>query len=316
MGLDVDLQATKRATKGHANATLRGVTYADLVRGLNASLATTFDGQDAIVHLAAHDAAGNEVTLDSEKAHLAAGALDPRAWRDATGRLHATTNVDLERIQKNPPGTELPFDELRGRLLAKLDVERDDANKRPTVIVDGWTRDLLFTTQPKEVSNGDRTVTVVGRSFHSEGLDAHVKASFDSETGKGAIDAILRDKQGELVEANASSTLPMSAILAGTAREALLVTPVRAHLELPLRSVGDVPALMGSLPVRGNVGLTFDAEGTAKEPHLQALVHARDVTDADDPTPVPISFDAAAIYDGKERARRSWRCRAPRRCST
>jgi translocation and assembly module TamB len=297
VGLDVDLQASKRTTAGHANVDAHGVTYANLVRQLEAKVETNFTGTNAKVHLDARDAAHNQVTLDTENARLAGGALDPHAWMKATGRAHVVTTTDLQHIIHHPPGSQLPFEQLSGRLTATIDVARDDATKRPGVMVDAQTRDLVFTTEPAKEPNGDGTVTVVGRSFHSEGLDAHVKASVDGETGKTAFDAVLKDKEGTLAEANASTKLPVTDLLAGR-KDALLNTFVRTHIEVPTRSIGAVPALMASVPARGKMGLVFDAEGTARAPHLQTLVHLRDIVDADDPTPTPISFDVAAIYDG------------------
>ena len=55
---------------------------------------------------------------------------------------------------------------------AKLDVGRDDATNRPTGNLDSWTHNLVYTSKTAEAPNGDGTVTVVGRSFHSDGLDA------------------------------------------------------------------------------------------------------------------------------------------------
>ena len=47
----------------------------------------------------------------------------------------------------------------------------------------------------------------------------------------------------------------MSAILRGDFHDALLATPMRAHIEVPLRSVHAISPLLGALPVRGDLGL-------------------------------------------------------------
>ena len=156
---------------------MSGVTYAGYIHGLDAKLGTKFDGRHADLHLEARDGSKDTlVTIDSENGQLGAGALDPqRVDGRATGRIHGTTNVDLHRVNATP-GATLPFQELAGWLSARFEVEREDAKRRPTLIVDGWTRDLLLTTEPNTIRNDDNTVTVVGKSFHSEGLDAHLKA--------------------------------------------------------------------------------------------------------------------------------------------
>ncbi len=304
VGLDVDLTASKRTTSGHANVTLAGVDYGTAIKALDAKLATTFDRRRAAVRLDAHTARSS-IAVATENGTLGGGVLDPRAWTTATGRVHGDVNVDLQQLNAAARGAlvssggSLPFDDLRGWLTAKLDVTRDQAGARPRVALDGSTRGLVFTTEPKTVPSGDGTVTVVGRAFHSEGLDATVKGSFDAQTGKAAVDAALADKKGRLVGINFAATLPVEALLGGgDARDALLSTPVRAHLDVPVRSIASVPALFATLPARGEVGITVDLEGTARQPHLQALMHARNIVDADDPTPVPISLDTAAIYDG------------------
>jgi translocation and assembly module TamB len=297
VALDVDLTASRRVTSGHANVRLDGVDYGTEVRHLDAKLATAFDGRRAEAHLDAH-AAKSSLKIDIENGMLGAGALDPRAWTAATGRVRGDVEVDLHQVEAGARG-KLPFDDLRGWLSAKLEVARDDAKLRPTIALDGSTRDLVFTTEPQTVPNGDGTVTIVGRAFHSQGLDAKVKGTFDAQSGKMALEAELADKVGRLVGLNGVTVLPVNAFLgAGDLRAALLVTPVRAHIDVPVRSIGAVPALSSMVPARGELGITADVEGTAREPHLQALLHARNIVDENDPTPVPLSFDTAAFYDG------------------
>ncbi len=297
VGLDVDISASRSSTKGHAGVTLRGVAYGDRVRGLDANVRAKFAGRDADVHVDARDATGDTIAVDSEKGRLGAGALDPRAWAASVGSVHGAVNVDLDRVNEATHGA-LPFDDLRGWLTARLDVTRGDPNHRPSLALDASTRGLVFTTTPKTVPVGAHAVTVVGRSFHSEGLDARATAKLDAETGVTSFGATLTDAKGRLFEADAKTTLPMTALLSGASGDALLGTKVRAHVEMPLHSIGAVPALFESMPVRGEVGFSVDLVGSAKEPHVRALLHGRDLQDAEDSTPVPISFDAAAIYDG------------------
>jgi translocation and assembly module TamB len=297
LGLDVDLETSRRTTDGHVDLSVDRLDYDDGPRGVRASVKSRFEGRQAELHVEAHDAARQRITLDADRVELRGGALDPAAWKGATGKLHGEASFDLQRLLRGARGA-LPFDELRGWLTAKLDVERDDAKRRPDLKLDAQTRGLVLTTEPRTISNPDGTVTVVGRSFHSQGLDAHASATFQGSTGKTDLEAGLADARGHLLDASARATVPVDALLQGRS-EALLDAPVRAHFDVPTRRIGDVPTLLQSVPVRGELGLLVDVAGSARHPHVDALVHGRDLTDADDPSPVPISFDVAAFYDGR-----------------
>ena len=92
----------------------------------------------------------------------------------------------------------------------------------------------------------------------------------------------------------------MKAILAGSPRDALLATPMRAHLEVPIRPVDQIQPFVEMMPVRGKFGFVVDAEGNRERPSRSGPRSCADIVAADDPSPVPISFDSAAIYDGDQ----------------
>jgi translocation and assembly module TamB len=299
VAMNVDVTATRWATKGHATLEASNVTDGKFIKNLTAKLAATFDGRAVEAHLDARDVKLGHVTLDTDGVKLASGGLDPRAWRDATGKVHLQADVDLAKATQASP-IDLPIEQASGSLSAKVDVTRDDAKRQPSVAMDATTKSLAFTTIPGTVPNDDGTVTIVKKPFHSQDIDAHVTASVDAQSGKAKVDAQLHDKVGPLIALSAGATLPTKAIFKGDAAEALLATAVTLHAEVPVRSLETLPPMLGTLPIRGQMGFTLDATGNARTPHVVAEVQAKNIIDGDDPTPIPINFDTKLDYDGND----------------
>jgi translocation and assembly module TamB len=297
VALDVDVTATKHATKGHATITALGVTDGKFVQSLTAKLDAKFDGRAVEAHLDARDPKLGHVKLDTDGAKLAGGALDPRAWRDATGTAHVDVDVDLAKATQASP-IDLPIEQASGALVAKVDLTRDDAKRRPSIALDLATQKLTFTMVAKTTPNADGTLTVVSKPFHSENLDAHVVASVDGDSGATKVNAQVHDKIGVLLAFDAAATLPLRSLFEGTAEEALLATAVKVHAQVPLRPLDSLPPMLGTLPIRGSVGFVLDASGDARSPHITGELQAQNIIDADDPTPIPISFDTKIDYDG------------------
>ena len=306
VALDVDLTATPHATKGHATIDATGMSDGKLVQSVNAKLAATFDGRALDAHVDVRDVSKTadakksglgHLKVDSDGVKLAGGALDPRAWRSATGTVHVDFDTNLAKATRALP-IDLPIEEASGHVSAKIDLTRNDPRHRPSVALALTTRQLAFTLRPGTAPNDDGTVTVVAKPFHSENLDANVAAKIDGETGATEVNAQVFDPLGPLLTLVASATLPVTSLFNGDAQEALLATAMKVHAEVPLRSIPSLPPMLGTYPIRGSVAVTLDATGDAKAPHIDGEIQARNVVNADDPTPIPISFDAKLAYDG------------------
>jgi translocation and assembly module TamB len=297
--IDVDLTATKRGTDGHANLALRGGQLAEVLHGVDASLAASFAGRDVDVKLDASALGAGHVKVTTEGARLGGGLRDPKAFADAVGRVHAEADVELAKLRDAWIG-DFPLEDTKGRVQAKIDVSREEVGKRPSLDFGLQTHGLAFTTKPSSVPNGDGTVTIVGKPFHAEGMDARAAAHLDAQSGEARLDANVHDAHGAVFLAKASTTLPMAALLGGGAREALLATRIKAHAEVPLRPLDDLPPAFDRPPAKGDVGLSLDVDGSAREPRVVLVARARNLRNAEDATPVPVTFDTAVTYDGKD----------------
>ena len=297
LALDVDLAATPRSTKGHLSLDATDVSDGKEVQKLAAKVAATFSGRDADLDVSVDDPRLGALEVKTENVHLAAGALEPRAWTGATGKARARLDMDLAKVTAGAPA-ELPIRDATGRVRARFDVTRDDPHHRPALALHLVTEKLSFSTVPDEIDNGDGTDTIIGKPFHTQDLDAHVVATLDGESGDTTLDADLHDKVGSLLAFKAATKLPVVQMLAGRAKEALLATNVTLHAAVPMRSLDSLPPMLGTLPIRGAVGFNLDVSGTALEPQVHAEVQAKDLLDADDPTPIPIDLDAKLAYDG------------------
>jgi translocation and assembly module TamB len=295
--LDVDVEATRKETVGHADASVHRLDYGDVVRGLEAKIGAAFDGTHARLEVDARDADQNVVTVRADDATLGGGALDPRAFTRAAGSVHALAHVDLARVNSLArPGS--PFHRLKGELTAKLDVDRPDPAKRPALAFDVATRGLHLTTRPPTTPAGDGQLVVVGEAVHSAGVDARVRGHVDTEGGGARVDAILVDHLGELLGARVETTLPMRTLLEGGPVDDYLTTPVKLHAEMPMRKSQDLPKVLARVPMKGDVGFVADVEGTARAPHVHVAAEARNVTDPDAAAPIPVTYDATLDYDG------------------
>jgi translocation and assembly module TamB len=298
IALDVDVTASRTATRGHANINASGVTDGQYLNAFNATIATTFQGRTLDAKIDAGDVKMGHVLVTTEGVRLDGGVLEPAAFRDATGNVHAEVDVDLGKATQASP-VDLPIQEASGRIVAKVEGSRDDARKRPSIAVDVATDKLSFSALPATVPNDDGSVTVVKKPFHSQDIDAHVVASVDGSTGDAKLDVQLRDKAGPLLQANAAAKLPVERLFAGDAQEALLATTATFHAEVPMRSLDSLPPMLGTLPIRGNVAFTLDVKGDAHSPQITSELKAQHIIDSDDPTPIPIDVDTKFSYDGK-----------------
>jgi translocation and assembly module TamB len=298
VAIDVDVTTSETATRGHANIEASGVTDGQYVQAVNAMIATKIEGRTLDAKIDVRDAKMGHVLVTVDGAKLGGGALDPAAFRKATGKAHVEADVDLAKATQAAP-IDLPIQEASGRIVLKLDVSRDDARKRPSVEANLTTDRLVFSTLPTTVPNSDGSLTIIKKPFHSQDLDAHVVASINGSTGDAKVDAQLRDKVGPLLRANVAARLPVDRLFQGNAQEALLATAGSLHAEVPMRSLDSLPPMLGTLPIRGNVAFILDAKGDAHAPKITGELRAQHIIDSDDPTPIPIDLDTTVSYDGK-----------------
>ena len=305
LGLDVDLQASKTTTQGHADVTIAKLGVGRVLRDLDAKLAATFNGRDAHASLDARDAEKDAIALVTDGARLGAGALDPRAWRDATGSVRMTANVDMDRAagtgeSAGAGSLDAPIQKMKGWLTAKLDVERRDARARPTFAFDVRTTHLRFIAKPQTVPAPERDARIViSPPPHVNGVDVSVRGKLDAESGATHVEATLEDTVGKLFDARVDATLPMDALVdRADVKQALVATEIDARAEVPMRSIEDLPPMLKPFSMKGNVGALLVAKGSALAPNVRATVEARDLVDPGDPTPVPVSYEATLTYDG------------------
>ncbi|HEY2510235.1 MAG TPA: hypothetical protein VGI39_05245, partial [Polyangiaceae bacterium] len=297
LAMDVDLAATPRSTQGHLSLDASDVSDGKDIQQLAAKVAASFTGRDANLDATVEGPRLGTVRVTTEDVRLAGGALEPKSWTAATGKARARVDVDLAKVTEGVPA-DLPIRDATGRIQARFDVTRDDPHRRPALALHLATQRLSFSTVPEEIKNPDGTDTVIGKPFHTEDLDAHVVATLDAESGETSLDADLHDKVGSLLSFKAATTLPMVKMLAGQAKEALLATNVTLHAAVPMRSLDSLPPMLGTLPIRGSVAFGLDVSGSALQPQVSAEIRAKDLLDADDPTPIPIDLDTKLTYDG------------------
>jgi hypothetical protein len=202
---------------------------------------------------------------------LAGPALDGDSWRRATFQGSAL----LARVPLWPVGLLLAqgsrVKDLDGHLNATLQIQRNDPDALPSLLLQSGTEELSFSLASRVGSTETLTAYT--------GYALHTNASIDGQSGHAAATAIVTDQHGELLTAESSLDLDLLAFLAdpGALLLQLMQTPIEALVRLHPRPLALLPPLLGVRGLSGNVEAMLRMEGSVARPTLTLTAQARQV---------------------------------------
>lgn len=291
VSFDVDGTLRPDSAKGTLAIDLAGGKLGEWSRG-DVHAEATLDGRSGSAHVTAQLPDTGSLDVSADSIQLGPGSpLQAAAWRGAWGAANVTAHLDAGKLAARLPAGTLPVGALSGAVDVQGHVARDSGHDMsPDVDVTAQTSGLLV--------DGP-----TGKPWQLRGIDASVRLHVDGQTGDTGIDAELVDAHGVLLAVDAgSSAVPYDRLLTGDTDLAGMARtmPFTAHVSLPGRDLGDMPALLGTKGVRGDVAATVTWTGAVSSPTIDA--HATLSRGHVDPRllALPLDLDLSGHYDGAQ----------------
>jgi translocation and assembly module TamB len=286
VALDVDAVASRRGAEGRVDLRARDLALRG-VAGASGWLSASVRGEKVRGEL--HASLGDAGRIDLATAGVALGgaATEVSAWERATGSLTVDGDVDLARLLAKLPAERRPVEAAQGRLILHGKVSRSSSSASPALDLAASTSDLAL----------------VGKGWHTQGLDGDVTVTIDDATGRTQVSARLHDARGALASVEARATLPVAHMLEAKGRLAglLMDLPMEATVDVPRQSLDAMPLAFGLLPLRGDVELDARLAGTARAPRIAIAAKGTNLVARDAATCVrPVDLTATLAYDGQQ----------------
>jgi translocation and assembly module TamB len=198
----------------------------------------------------------------------------------------------------------MPVSELSGELVVSGAIGRDKQGSPPEIRLHAHTLGLVAAGKtPSEgpIPKRPREVEVKGVApWRSNDVDVGLDIRNDATSGFTNVSARVSDEKGIVVAFDAKSVLPYAELLADSrgATAKLLRVPISARIIVPQRSLDDLPVVIGAKYMSGYVESQLDVGGTALEPAVEVVAHARGVRTGTVPMKNAADADVALRYDG------------------
>ena len=275
------------------------------IDGGTGSMDASFDGKNIGLNMQAEMADAGRFELATSKIVIGGSPLDPASWKRAHGRARFDANVDMARIATLIPKDELPVSELRGLAVVSGIIRRDSGDVPPELAIHAHTRGLVVagkgTPEPPHDPTHVEIVTGV-QPWRSEGVDLSVDATVDATSGYAEFAFHAVDKKGTVVALDAKSDLPYRQMVADPSKAISLLesAPISAKLFIPKRALAEMPQIVGTNSLPGTVEAELTVGGTALDPRVDFVAHARGVRSPTLPANMATDGDITFAYDGQK----------------
>jgi translocation and assembly module TamB len=217
------------------------------------------------------------------------GRLTPASWRSAWGAVDVQAHVDLAKLAARLPLERLGMRTLSGSLDVSSRVARDSAGDvTPDVDVVAKTTGLAATGAG-------------AASWHVEGTEVAAHVRVDGRTGFTAADAQLTDARGVLLTFGATSdSIPYAPLFLTDQplMDLVRTTRVAANLGLPARDLADLPPLLGTRGMHGEVAASATFQGSLANPTIDVRGTLRRGRTDVSLLALPLDLDVSGHYDG------------------
>jgi autotransporter translocation and assembly factor TamB len=210
------------------------------------------------------------------------------------GQVLASGQLDLAALSPLITAAGLPIERTTGKVRFELGARHRHADLQGLELslqVD--TNGLRIVEQRKTSSEiATAAAAIDNEPTALEGIDLHLSSRTWPKTGEAVGTLILRDTGGTLAEVQTEAQLaglPLSE-LTNVAR--LAQVPLKVTLEVPMRRLPSLPALIRPAALRGRVSLAASMDGSIAEPSIKGrvLFQALRASGAKDPIDVAGDF--------------------------
>ena len=313
-GLESSVRGGRLAVRGEVSARpdrAEGTMAVDLTDGaflgwdgVGAHLDARLDGRTLAGSMQVVAAGIGSLTASEMRVEFGGdGPLDAPSWRKAWGRVRFEGQADLGKLSALLPPNALPFASVSGDVALRGHLVRHgELDAKPDVALSLQTSGLQVAWSGGAETRKDGVTVVTAPAFRSSGVDLHVDASANGDSGFTEVDARLTDGAGSLVAVDAKSdAVPYAAMFAswnGMA-DRLAQVPVSAIVTLPSRKLESLPAVLRIPGVRGDCQATATLEGSYLAPAVRLQGAVREVRFDSLRNAAPLDADLGATYDGK-----------------
>lgn len=304
LAMNGDVALRRDGAKGELHASVDSFSSAKLDGG-TMNVDAAFDGKKIKLGMKAELGEAGRLDVAAEDVVIGGSPVDPAAWKRARGRVKFGATVDAAKITTLLPPEQLPVSELNGLFVVAGTLRRDSADVPPEMSLHAHTRGLVIAGKGKPEPPHDPThkELVAGvPPWRSEGVDVSFDARVDATSGYGELALHAVDKRGTVIALDAKSDLPYQQIVADPSKAKALLesAPVRAKLVVPKRAFADLPQLLGTRSLPGTIEAELDVGGTALDPRVDLVAHARGVRSPALPKTMSSDADVVFAYDGQK----------------
>jgi translocation and assembly module TamB len=302
LSMNGDVSLRRDVATGELHAKVDSLST-NKVQGAKGALDASFDGKSIGLNMNADLGESGRFELATSNVVIGGSPIEAKSWKRAHGRARFAGSVDMNRVASLFPKDQLPVSELRGLAVLTGVIRRDSGDVPPELAIHAHTRGLVIAGKaPGEPPHDVKHVEVVTgvQPWRSEGVDVSVDAKVDATSGFAECAFHAVDKKGTVVALDAKSMLPYREIVADPSKaQALLETsPISAKLYIPKRALVDMPQLVGTKSIPGTVEAELTVGGTALEPRVDFVAHARGVRSPSLPAKMATDGDVTFAYDG------------------
>jgi translocation and assembly module TamB len=289
LAIDADASIRASGATGHVVLDLTGGEI-DEWRDASAHLDATIDGRRASGRLEARVGDVGQVEVQSTSIVVGgSGPLRPASLRTAWGALDVQGHVDLAKLAARLPLDRMRLHALSGTVDIAGRVARDSADDvTPDVDVTARTSGLLA-SGPADAP------------WHIEGTEATAHVKVDGRTGFTSVDGKLADAHGVLLAVEASSdAIPYAGLFLTDQPVLDLVRtmPFAAKVEVPARDLADLPRVLGTRGMHGELAASAEFRGSLLHPSLDARATLRRGRADAALLALPLDLAATGRYDG------------------
>lgn len=302
LALKGDVKLRRDGASGELHAKVDSLSAAQ-VEGASATLDASFAGKAIGLDVKAKMADAGKLELVTGDIVLGGSPVDVDSWKRARGKAKFDANLDMAKVATLVPKEQLPFSELRGNFVVAGVVRRDSADVPPEMQVHAHTRGLVVAgkTAPEAPLDPAHARSVAGiQPWRSEGVDVSMDAKIDATSGFGEVAFHAVDQKGSLAAFDAKAELPYQQLVSDPSKAAALLqnVPFNAKLVVPKRTFAELPELAGTRSLPGTIEAELDVSGTALEPRVGLVAHARGVRSPSLPANMASDADVTFAYDG------------------
>ncbi len=297
VSIDADLAASGVRADGYAHLDAT-VTKLLGVSGVDVQAGVAFEGRSVKGGVVANLGAAGKIRLESPGLTVGGPITAPASWQRAEGSLSLEGRIDLAKALEMMPEDWRPVSAARGQVELAGKLDRKSHRELPGGEITLETSGLDVTGPEHPIIRPDGTKVQGPRPFRVQGLDTHVRVSFDPATRRLAVLGTVRDRRGPLATVDAS-TVASRALLenpaAATSLQAVRALPLEVRVEVPKRAIDTLPEVIRSLPIQGYVALTGDLHGTLAAPEISVRARGESLTPTGGPAcarPVDVVVEA------------------------